>query len=96
MMWTDNLQGIGFRPFKAEPHLWMRCRGNYYEYISVMVDDLLIFSKEPELTVESIIYLFNFNWKGVGEPEYFLLHLLTHLSYHIGQINYHRRFLTKE
>lgn len=26
--------------------------------------------------------------------EYFLLHLLTHLSYHLGQINYHRRLLT--
>lgn len=25
--------------------------------------------------------------------EYFLLHLLTHLSYHLGQINYHRRLL---
>lgn len=30
----------------------------------------------------------------LGDPmtvEYFLLHLLTHLSYHLGQINYHRR-----
>ena len=25
--------------------------------------------------------------------EYFLLHLATHLSYHLGQINYHRRLL---
>lgn len=25
--------------------------------------------------------------------EYFLLHLLSHLSYHLGQINYHRRLL---
>jgi hypothetical protein len=25
--------------------------------------------------------------------EYFLLHLLAHLSYHIGQINYHRRMM---
>lgn len=25
--------------------------------------------------------------------EQFLLHLLTHLSYHLGQINYHRRLL---
>ncbi len=24
---------------------------------------------------------------------YFLVHLLTHLSYHLGQINYHRRLL---
>ena len=26
--------------------------------------------------------------------EYFLLHLLAHLSYHLGQINYHRRIVT--
>ncbi len=25
--------------------------------------------------------------------EYFLLHLLAHLNYHLGQINYHRRLL---
>lgn len=31
-----------------------------------------------------------------GEPmttEFFLLHLTTHLNYHLGQINYHRRLL---
>jgi hypothetical protein len=27
--------------------------------------------------------------------EYFLIHLATHLSYHLGQINYHRRLLDK-
>ena len=27
--------------------------------------------------------------------EYFLLHLTTHLTYHLGQINYHRRLLDK-
>jgi len=33
-----------------------------------------------------------------GKPmttEYFLVHLSTHLSYHLGQINYHRRLLDK-
>ncbi|WP_245221913.1 DinB family protein [Pedobacter kyungheensis] len=25
--------------------------------------------------------------------EYFLVHLTTHLAYHLGQINYHRRLL---
>ncbi|MEQ8424809.1 MAG: DinB family protein [Cyclobacteriaceae bacterium] len=32
-----------------------------------------------------------------GEPmtvEYFLIHLATHLTYHRGQINYHRRLLS--
>ncbi len=27
--------------------------------------------------------------------EYFLVHLTAHLAYHLGQINYHRRLLTK-
>jgi uncharacterized damage-inducible protein DinB len=27
--------------------------------------------------------------------EYFLIHLVTHLNYHLGQINYHRRLLNK-
>ena len=34
-----------------------------------------------------------------GEPmttEYFLVHLATHLAYHLGQINYHRRLLDIE
>ncbi|MFD0764389.1 DinB family protein [Mucilaginibacter lutimaris] len=32
---------------------------------------------------------------GTGDmtTEYFLLHLAMHLSYHLGQVNYHRRFL---
>ena len=25
--------------------------------------------------------------------EYFLVHLATHLGYHLGQVNYHRRLL---
>lgn len=27
--------------------------------------------------------------------EYFLIHLTTHLAYHLGQINYHRRLIEK-
>ena len=30
---------------------------------------------------------------GKFTTQQFLLHLLTHLSYHLGQINYHRRLL---
>lgn len=30
---------------------------------------------------------------GKVSTEYFLVHLSTHLSYHLGQINYHRRLL---
>jgi len=34
----------------------------------------------------------------LGKPTstyYFLFHLVAHLAYHLGQINYHRRFLDK-
>jgi uncharacterized damage-inducible protein DinB len=34
-------------------------------------------------------------FSGKMSTEYFLVHLLTHLSYHLGQINYHRRLLDK-
>lgn len=37
--------------------------------------------------------------EALGYPmttEYFLIHLFGHLSYHLGQINYHRRLLDAE
>ena len=32
-------------------------------------------------------------WKEKTSTEFLLGHLITHLSYHLGQINYHRRLL---
>ena len=57
MKWANNLllADMGFRPCKAYPDLWMRRKANYYEYVAVMVDDLLVFSREPELIIEPII-----------------------------------------
>ena len=53
MTLADNLRGMGFRPCKAYPDLWMRRKADYYEYVAVMVDDLLVFSQEPvELIME--------------------------------------------
>jgi len=79
MKWPDNLLlvDMGFRPCKAYPDLWMRRKANYYEYVVVMVDDLLVFSREPELIIEPIIdhaalYLFNYDLKGAGQDEYLL------------------------
>lgn len=35
-------------------------------------------------------------WDGPTGMEYTLLHLLTHLNYHLGQVNYHRRLLNTQ
>jgi uncharacterized damage-inducible protein DinB len=32
-------------------------------------------------------------WEKPTSTEYMLIHLTTHLAYHLGQINYHRRLL---
>lgn len=54
-----------------------------------VVDEIL-----PKLTTEQlekeypIVVL-----KEPASTEYFLVHLATHLTYHLGQINYHRRLI---
>jgi Reverse transcriptase (RNA-dependent DNA polymerase) len=42
-----HIREIGFFPCKAEPDIWMRKKGNRYEYIVVYVDDLAIAMKDP-------------------------------------------------
>ena len=39
---------MGFTLSKADKDIWMKKRGDHYEYIAVYVDDLLIVSKVPE------------------------------------------------
>ena len=41
---AGDLYNIGFVPSKADGDLWMRNKGDHYEYIAVFVDYLLIFS----------------------------------------------------
>jgi hypothetical protein len=45
----------------------MRKQDDHYEYISVFVDDLLIFSKDPEGILKQIKY----EMKNIGPPEYY-------------------------
>jgi len=58
------------------------------ETIEVIEKTLSSLSEE----VFSKIYPFEFANKKVT-TRYFLLHLVAHLNYHLGQINYHRRLI---
>jgi len=42
----SGIWDLGFRPCYADTGLGMRYRGDHYEFIKIMVDDLLIFSKD--------------------------------------------------
>jgi hypothetical protein len=54
-----------------------------------MVDQVLSGLDEVELSKEYPILVLNTK----TSKEYLLVHLATHLAYHLGQVNYHRRFL---
>ena len=68
---ADNLRSMGFRLSKADTDLWMRDRGDYYEFVAVLVDDLLVFAREPDKVIEPLRKVFLYELKGLGTPEYY-------------------------
>jgi uncharacterized damage-inducible protein DinB len=61
------------------------------EQTTTMVDETLNNISEEDLKLEYPILVFEERMSS----GYFLTHLATHLTYHLGQINYHRRLLDK-
>ena len=69
---ADVLRSMGFFPSMAEKDIWMRDKGDYYEYIAVYVDDLLIASKDPKAIIDSLVNEHKFKLKGTGAIEFHL------------------------
>jgi hypothetical protein len=56
---SETLRGMNFRPSYADPDVWMRpatkdCGFQYYEYIFVYVDDILVISSAPSPIMKTI------------------------------------------
>ena len=70
----DILQGLKFKPSKADTDVWMRPEpgGTCYEYIDVYVDDLAIAAKDPQAFCNELKKKYNLKLKGVGPLEYHL------------------------
>eukprot|EP00957_Ditylum_brightwellii_P099727 7597241-Ditylum_brightwellii.AAC.1 len=65
-----KLEKTCFKPFKADPDMWMRDASDYYKYVAKYIDDILIMSKDPNVILDLLqkpkgLYEF----KGVGSPE---------------------------
>ncbi|ASW75303.1 hypothetical protein IQ37_10430 [Chryseobacterium piperi] len=56
---------------------------------AAMIDSSLSQLSEKDLEKEYPLIVFD----GAMSTNYFLIHLIAHLDYHLGQINYHRRLL---
>ena len=44
---------MGFFPSKVEEDIWMRDKGDHYEYIAVYEDDLLIVSRDAAAIIKT-------------------------------------------
>jgi len=67
---ADVLREIGCFPSKAEKGIYMREKGDDYEYMGVYVDDLMFASKDPETIVKTLIEKCKFKLKGTGPSEF--------------------------
>ena len=70
---ADILRDMGFVSSKADPDIWMRDKGDHYEYIGVYVDDLAIASREPQKIIDCLLNDHKLKLKGTGP-----------LTYHLG------------
>ena len=61
---------MGFSPSKADTDLWLKDCETHYEYIARYVDDILIFSKQPDKLLDCLKVTYPL--QGVGIPEYYL------------------------
>jgi len=68
----DILREMGFTPSKAEEDIWMRAKGDHYEYIAVYVDDLMIASKDPEAIIGALQGEHKLKLKGTGPTTFHL------------------------
>ena len=55
----------------------------------IVIQNALSKMKEDEMDKEYPLLVFD----KKTSTEYFLVHLIAHFSYHLGQVNYHRRLL---
>ena len=69
---ADVLRKHGFFPSKAERDIWMRNKGDHYEYIAVYVDDLLIASNDPKAITDTLMNAEKFKLKGTGPVTFHL------------------------
>ena len=62
---------VGFFPSRSDPDVWMKDKGDHYEYVVVYVDDLLYAGKDPKQYWNDVLAM-GYKLKGVGVPTYHL------------------------
>jgi len=69
---ADVLREMGFFTSHCRKDIWMRDKGDHYEYIAVYVDDLMIASKDPDSIIKILMEKYQFKLKGTGPTKFHL------------------------
>ena len=69
---ADVFRDMGFFPSLADEDIWMRDKGDHYEYIATYVNDLAIASKAPKEITDALENTYKFKLKGTGPIEFHL------------------------
>jgi hypothetical protein len=69
------MRAKGFKPYKAEPSIWMKRNDNIWEYVCVYVDDLAIAMENPQPFLNKLQdpeNSYGYKLKSVGPIEFHL------------------------
>jgi Reverse transcriptase (RNA-dependent DNA polymerase) len=67
-----TLRDLKFTSSQADPDVWIRNSGMHYDMVLVYVDYILVFSKDPKLTMDELGKLYELKPESVKEPDIYL------------------------
>jgi hypothetical protein len=63
-----SLRAMKFISSQADPDVWIRSAGTHYDMVLVYVDDILVFAKDPQTTINELGKLYELKPESVHEP----------------------------
>jgi hypothetical protein len=74
---AQTLHDLGFKSSLADPDVWYKPATKpdgfqYYEYVLIYVDDILVFSHQPKITMAALGTLYRLKDGSIGKPERYL------------------------
>ena len=67
-----TLRDLNFTSTQANPGVWIRSAGAHYDMVLVYVDDILVFAKEPKMTMDELGKLYELKPESVHKPDIYL------------------------
>jgi hypothetical protein len=67
-----SLRDMKFISSQADPDVWIRSAGTHYDMVLVYVDDILVFAKDPQTTMNELGKLYELKPESVHEPDIYL------------------------